>query len=47
MDEFWQLVNPEIEETCSFEKVLNILKIFVYLAVVLRLKIEKSKSEEE
>jgi hypothetical protein len=47
MDEFWQLVNPEINEECSMEKVVEILRIFIYLAVVLRLKIEKSKSEEE
>jgi hypothetical protein len=47
MDEFWQLVNPEINEECSMEKVVEILRIFIYLAVVLRLKIEKSKREEE
>jgi len=44
MDEFWQLVNPDIDEDCFLEKVINILRIFIYLSVVLRLKIEKSKA---
>jgi len=36
-------VNPEIEDEVSFERVVDILRIFIYLAIVLRLKIEKAR----
>ena len=47
MDEFWQVVNPDIDQECLLERVLVILKIFIYVAIVLRLKIEKSKAVED
>lgn len=47
MDEFWQLVNPDINEDCAIEKVIEILRIFIYMAIVLRLKIEKSRNQDE
>ncbi len=47
MDEFWQLVNPEINEECQVDRVIEMLRIFIYVAIVLRLKIEKTKSEDE
>ena len=47
MDEFWQLVNPDINEECSVERVVEMLRIFIYVAIVLRLKIEKTKSEDD
>lgn len=47
MDEFWQLVNPEINEECSVDRVIEILRVFIYVSIVLRLKIEKSKQEDD
>lgn len=47
MDEFWQLVNPEIEEECNSERVKEILKTFILIAIVLRLRVERSKNQEE
>lgn len=47
IDEFWQLVNPEINDDCSLEKVIEILRIFIYVAIVLRLKIEKSRNQDD
>jgi hypothetical protein len=44
MDEFWQLVNPEIDEECSLERVAEILKVFVFIAIILRLHIERVKN---
>mmetsp|Transcript_30208 Transcript_30208/g.22446 ORF Transcript_30208/g.22446 Transcript_30208/m.22446 type:complete len:101 (-) Transcript_30208:346-648(-) len=35
LDEFWQLVNPEIEEEAATEKIVEILKHFVYIAVLI------------
>ena len=47
MDEFWQLVNPEINDDVSFEKVVDKLKVFIYISIVLRLKIEKSRTIDD
>jgi len=44
MDEFWQLVNPEIEDECLVSKVKEVLQIFVFIAIVLRERIERLKN---
>eukprot|EP00347_Sterkiella_histriomuscorum_P012116 403369833 len=47
IDEFWQLINPEINEEVPIEKVVEILRIFIYIAILLRLKIEKSRNNDD
>mmetsp|Transcript_8269 Transcript_8269/g.11456 ORF Transcript_8269/g.11456 Transcript_8269/m.11456 type:complete len:159 (-) Transcript_8269:287-763(-) len=39
-DEFWQLINPELNETVEVERVLAFLTIFVTLSIDMRYTIE-------
>ena len=40
MEEFWQLINPELHETVQVDRLLAFLAIFVTLAIDMRLTVE-------
>jgi len=40
-DDFWQLVNPDLDDMISIEAVVELLKTFIALSIDMRIEIEE------
>lgn len=43
IDEFWQLVNPEIEEEVPVEKIIEFLKMLIFISISFPYQFENAK----
>ena len=45
LDEFWQLINPEVDEEVKVAVIIETLKVFIFVSVYLPFRIEELKGK--